>query len=167
MDDMRVWIGNLGKYNEGELVGGWFNLPVEEEDFAEEIGLNDRYEEWAIFDTENLPFDVDEYESLDELNRKYYMAEELLEQFGDDLYTIMRETGFDIDQIYDGKDDIYYHAGCDDMSDVAYEIIHECGYLDGANEIITRYIDYEAFGRDLDLEGTYIICSGGIYEIVW
>lgn len=24
MDDMQVYIANLGKYNEGELVGAWF-----------------------------------------------------------------------------------------------------------------------------------------------
>ena len=25
---LNVWIGNLGKYNEGELVGEWLELPV-------------------------------------------------------------------------------------------------------------------------------------------
>lgn len=25
---MRVWVGNLGKYNEGELVGEWITLPM-------------------------------------------------------------------------------------------------------------------------------------------
>ena len=25
---LNVWIGNLGKYNEGELVGEWLSLPV-------------------------------------------------------------------------------------------------------------------------------------------
>ncbi|MBT9652864.1 antirestriction protein ArdA, partial [Ruminococcus sp. MCC718] len=25
MDDMQVYIANLGKYNEGELVGDWFS----------------------------------------------------------------------------------------------------------------------------------------------
>ncbi len=26
---MRIYIANLGKYNEGELVGAWFTPPVE------------------------------------------------------------------------------------------------------------------------------------------
>lgn len=26
MDDMQVYIANLGKYNEGELVGAWFTF---------------------------------------------------------------------------------------------------------------------------------------------
>ncbi len=24
---LNVWVGNLGKYNEGELVGDWLELP--------------------------------------------------------------------------------------------------------------------------------------------
>ncbi|MCZ1844205.1 antirestriction protein ArdA, partial [Enterococcus faecium] len=27
MEQMRVYIANLGKYNEGELVGAWFTPP--------------------------------------------------------------------------------------------------------------------------------------------
>lgn len=29
--DMQVSIANLGKYNEGELVGGWFTPPIDTE----------------------------------------------------------------------------------------------------------------------------------------
>ena len=48
IDDMAVYIANLGKYNEGELVGDWFTFPIDEEDVKEKIGLNERYEEYAI-----------------------------------------------------------------------------------------------------------------------
>ena len=50
IDDMQVYIANLGKYNEGELVGDWFSLPLDEEVIAERIGLNAEYEEYAIHD---------------------------------------------------------------------------------------------------------------------
>lgn len=40
---MRIYIANLGKYNEGELVGAWFTPPVDYDEMAERIGLNDRY----------------------------------------------------------------------------------------------------------------------------
>ena len=29
IDDMAVYIANLGKYNEGYLVGAWFTFPIE------------------------------------------------------------------------------------------------------------------------------------------
>ena len=34
---LNVWIGNLGKYNEGELVGDWLNLPVSKKELAEQV----------------------------------------------------------------------------------------------------------------------------------
>ena len=40
IDDMQVYIANLGKYNEEELVGDWFSFPLDEEVIAEHIGLN-------------------------------------------------------------------------------------------------------------------------------
>ena len=47
VEDMRVYIANLGKYNEGYLVGDWFSFLIDEEDVAERIGLNEQYEEYA------------------------------------------------------------------------------------------------------------------------
>ena len=52
MEEMRIYIANLGKYNEGELVGAWFTPPVDFEEVKERIGLNDEYEEYAIHDYE-------------------------------------------------------------------------------------------------------------------
>ena len=40
---LNVWIGNLGKYNEGELVGEWLKLPVSKQELdtflREKVGL--------------------------------------------------------------------------------------------------------------------------------
>ena len=46
-DDMAVYIANLGRYNEGYLVGAWFTFPIDEEDVKEKIGLNEQYEEYV------------------------------------------------------------------------------------------------------------------------
>ena len=43
MEEMRVYIANLGKYNEGELVGAWFEPPIDMDEVIERIGLNDQY----------------------------------------------------------------------------------------------------------------------------
>ena len=60
MEEMRVYIANLGKYNEGELVGAWFEPPIDMDEVRERIGLNDQYEEYAIHDFE-LPFEIGVY----------------------------------------------------------------------------------------------------------
>ena len=44
-DDLtiNVWVGNLGRYNEGTLIGGWLRLPVDEQRIdrflTEQVGL--------------------------------------------------------------------------------------------------------------------------------
>ena len=43
IDDMAVYIANLGKYNEGYLVGAWFTFPIDEEDVKEKIGCKSHF----------------------------------------------------------------------------------------------------------------------------
>ena len=85
---LNVWVGNLGKYNEGELVGEWLKLPVSKQELdtflREKVGLQltqaevDKaleeegvcYEEYMINDYEtDLPIKISEYENLDNLNK--------------------------------------------------------------------------------------------------
>jgi hypothetical protein len=45
---MKIFLTNLGKYNEGELIGEWVELPVSQEELQkvfERIGINEEYEE--------------------------------------------------------------------------------------------------------------------------
>lgn len=105
MDDMQVYIANLGKYNEGELVGAWFKLPVDFEEVKEKIGLNDEYEEYAIHDYE-LPFDIDEYTSLAELNHLYELVCDLPEELQSELSALL--THFpSIEELSEHQDDIF------------------------------------------------------------
>ena len=92
IDDMAVYIANLGKYNEGYLVGAWFTFPIDEEDVKEKIGLNEQYEEYAIHDTNNFPIAIGEYVSIEELNEMYEMIEELPDYIGR-IYQSLRDAG--------------------------------------------------------------------------
>lgn len=51
------------------------------------------------------------------------------------------------------------------MSDVAYQVVNESGLLDGVPETIKGYFDYEAYGRDIDIEGTFIQVDNNIIEL--
>ena len=101
MEEMRVYIANLGKYNEGELIGDWFTPPVDYDEMAERIGLNDRYEEYAIHDYE-LPFEIDEYTPIEEVNRLCEMVEELDYPLNEDVY---KRQGYKVSaqRLADGK----------------------------------------------------------------
>lgn len=83
----EAYITNLGKYNEGELVGEWVKFPTTSEELQkvfERIGIGSKddfgnpYEEWFISDydcyVDGLYEKLGEYENLDELN---YLASKL------------------------------------------------------------------------------------------
>ena len=124
---MRIYIANLGKYNEGELVGAWFTPPVDYDEMAERIGLNQRYEEYAIHDYE-LPFEIDEYTPIEEVNRLCEMVEDLPEYIQEELSELQSYFG-SIEELCEHEDDILCHSGCDDMADVARYYLEENGQL--------------------------------------
>ncbi|MGX4601436.1 antirestriction protein ArdA [Faecalimicrobium sp. JNUCC 81] len=164
MEEMRVYIANLGKYNEGELVGDWFTPPIDWDDLKERIGLNSEYEEYAIHDWE-LPFDISEYTSIEDINRLCSMAEELESMdIGEALRDIQNAFFSSFQELYDNKDDIICYPECDDMTDVAYYLIDECGSLGEIPSSIQSYIDYEAYGRDLEINGSFVITNHGVFE---
>ncbi|HAZ9080584.1 TPA: antirestriction protein ArdA, partial [Enterococcus faecium] len=129
MEQIRVYIANLGKYNEGELVGAWFTPPVDFDEVKERIGLNDEYEEYAIHDYE-LPFEIDEYTPIEEINRLCGLAEELKgTPIGEVASEIQHAFFNSFEEMVEHVDDIIYYPDCNDMSDVAYYLIVEAGDL--------------------------------------
>ncbi len=161
---MRIYIANLGKYNEGELVGAWFTPPVDFEEVKERIGLNDEHEEYAIHDYE-LPFEIDEYTPIEEVNRLCEMVEDLPEYIQEELSELQSYFG-SIEELCEHEDDIICHSGCDDMADVARCYLEESGQLGELPAHLQNYIDYAAYGRDMELEGTFIVTNHGVYEII-
>ena len=88
--NFEAFVTNLGKYNEGMLVGEWVKLPTTEEEMQkvfERIGIGKQdefgqpYEEWFITDYECPIYGVQkmlgEYESLDKLNYLAALIDEL------------------------------------------------------------------------------------------
>ena len=144
IDDMAVYIANLGKYNEGYLVGAWFTFPIDEEDVKEKIGLNEQYEEYAIHDTDNFPIAIGEYVSIEELNEMYEMIEELPDYIVECLDEFISHYGT-LEEVVEHKDDIYYYPDCETMTDVAYYYIDELQALGDIPPSLQNYIDYEAY----------------------
>ncbi len=64
------------------------------------------------------------------------------------------------------KDDIILYPGCETMTDLAYYLIDEVQVLGEIPVPLQNYIDYEAYGRDLDIEGTFIARNAGICEVL-
>ena len=56
-----------------------------------------------------------------------------------------------LEEVVEHKDDIYYYPDCETMTDVAYYYIDELQALGDIPPSLQNYIDYEAYGRDLDM----------------
>lgn len=165
---LKIYVTNLSKYNEGVLVGEWVSLPCEDiKEVLDKISNNDNDELFiSDYETDISGLKIGEYEDILQLNE---IAEEIEEMREDELIAFQAylEQYNDIEQaleeVRQGNYTIYYD--CDDMSDVAYQVVNESGLLDGVPETIKGYFDYEAYGRDIDIEGTFIQVDNNIIEL--
>lgn len=164
MSGFRIFLTNLGKYNEGELVGKWVELPCD--DFnaeLESIGVkkNSLYEEYFITDYENdWSVQVGEYENLDTLND---LAQRLadIENKGDKnwLRAFMEAYSDDVEYALDNYENSEFYPSMT-IEEVAVEFLNECFKIP---EGLENYIDYEAYARDLGYDGYTETNWGVIY----
>ena len=167
---ISAYVTNLGKYNEGELVGAWVDFPASDEEIAEvlaRIEIGPDYEEYFITDYEtDITIDgLGEYTSIDELNE---IAEKLdaLDDYTAEIVEALLGDGYDLDAAIDAADDCIYYDGCSNMADVAERYADETGLLDSIPDNLRYYFDFEALGRDMDLEGHFIATDSGYIEVL-
>jgi antirestriction protein len=172
---MRIkgFITNLGKYNEGELIGKWITFPVDDDDLQEalqRIGCyyedeegnahNEQYEEYFFTDWEcDFEHGFGEYENVEEVNE---IAEQI-EEWDEDTFNAACEY-WGVKYIIDADpDDYILYSDINDDYDLGYYWIVESGcYNLESMGNLSNYIDYEAFGRDVDLEA-----DGGFTSYGW
>ena len=167
---MKVFLTNLGKYNEGELVGMWLELPSTEEELnaaLRDIGVGEKYEEYFLTDYENdMGLEIGEYESLNTLNEVANLISSLN---GHGLKTLKAVIQLespavsDIPDIIDRLDEYTLHTDIHDDEDLGRYYIHELGCYDlESMGRLAKYLDYEAYGRDIRLES-----DGGFTSFGW
>ena len=190
---IKLYLANLGKYNEGILKGEWVELPLSETELEEvlvnigvahydkegnfvpyvietdEKGYEYVYEEYAIHDYEtDLNISISEYSSLNDLNT----VAEIVEDFELDQVNALLDGGVidmkdliegDLEEIMQNYSFIELEPNMNEEQEVGYAYVDEvCGGLEClSKEILERYFDYEAFGRDILLSGEGFV-SGNI-----
>lgn len=190
---IKLYLANLGKYNEGILKGEWVELPLSETELEEamvnigvahydkegnfvpyvietdENGYEYVYEEYAIHDYEtDLNISISEYSSLNDLNT----VAEIVEDFELDQVNALLDGGVidmkdliegDLEEIMQNYTFVELEPNMNEEQEVGYAYVDEvCGGLEClSKEILERYFDYEAFGRDILLGGEGFV-SGNI-----
>ncbi|CEQ28796.1 antirestriction protein [[Clostridium] sordellii] len=93
------------------------------------------------------------------------MVEELLStDIGEVIYDIQNTFFSSLKELYENKDNIIYYSECYSMEDVAYYLINELSVLGEIPVVIQNYIDYEAYGRNLELSSNFAITNKGVFE---
>lgn len=169
----EAFITNLGKYNEGELVGEWVKFPITNEEMQEvfkRIGINHRYEELFITDYDctdtNLSKVLGEYESLSELN---YLANQMMEldeseSFWESVLDLGEYTGSvrDLINLTENMDCFDFLPNVNNDYDLGYYWIEESGCYDTkAMGALSNYIDYAGFGRDIQMDESGLFTDHG------
>lgn len=169
-----ICLTNLGKYNEGELIFTRLVLPATTEEICaayDEIGVADgtMYEEAFIsdYETDINGLEIREYASIDDLNE---LAEELsnLDEYELEAFGAMLDAGLDTDEALQKVQDNEYriYDGCYSMAEVAEMYADQTGLLSSMPDDLRMYFDFEAYGRDMDIEGHFIETDSGIVEII-
>ena len=164
-----AFITNLGKYNEGELVGEWVKFPTTAEELKEvfkRIGIGQKddfgqpYEEWFITDydyyVDGLYDKLGEYENLDELNYLASKLDEMSEseyaqfqagmEMGDHCGSLQ-----EIINLTENLDCYEVYPDIHDYDDLGRYYIEELDVMQ-VPEHLQNYIDYEAYGRDVAID---------------
>lgn len=133
-----MWVEVIVKDADKEIK---ISLPCDEQELKDSYTIVSCENSWD-YENEDL--------TLEELNN---LAQDLqdIEDNGDEnwLEAYIEATGCDLNIAVDKYDtSTFYHDM--DLVDVAYDIVEECYNLP---ENLERYFDYEAFARDLEIEG--------------
>lgn len=151
---MQIYLTNLGKYNEGHLMGEWVKLPVSEKEFKEvleRIGIDKEHEEYFISDYE-VDEDIakiSEYSSVGYLN-EIAELEEILELTTLRALKALVNCGYydDILEAYEHLHEYIFYDGMN-IGDIIDDILDS----ENVSTYIRSYIDYERMSRDLSLSG--------------
>ena len=166
---LRVFLTNMGKYNEGELVGEWLELPATEKDLQEafqRIGIDGvEYEEYFFTDWET---DIEglrlaEHMDLEELNEWAAKYEDLQDCEKEVVQASMELEGCDLEEAIEVREHYSLLTGVHTNEDLGHFWLFEAGIY-AIPDFIANYIDCEKFGRDIAMEADGGFTSKGWLE---
>lgn len=174
----EAYITNLGKYNEGCLVGEWVKFPTDQDTLdavLKRIGIGScdafgcPYEEFFITDydiyvdglsCEMFGYNCGEYANLDSLNELAQAFENVSDYDTEKVYAVLEfESATNVEEILEvleDLDDYYFYPDVNNEWDLGYYWIEESGCYDLKDlGCLSGYIDYERFGRDCAMDGLF------------
>jgi antirestriction protein len=146
-----AWVGCLGCYNEGKLIGKWLSDPDEIREYRcpEPVTIYNSHEELGVMDHEHMPLIsgecspvtfADAIDWLDQLDS--HQPVEAVSAWLDNLGLSWRDADLaDFDEAYAGE--------WRSEEEYAEDLAEECGLIDTDAMWPNSYIDWERAARDL------------------
>jgi len=176
---LKIWVGNLGKYNEGDLVGGWIELPQTKENLdkflKEVVGLNEEYEEYLINDYEtDLPYKVSEYDSISELNLLAKIAQDVVDMEKVRAYIDAEGdlSKIELMNVMKQENDIAFYHYTSNVENATtdakygYTLADNWGLLKTLEDNnMSCYFDFDKYGRDRSICCNVSLLDNGYVEL--
>ena len=169
---IKIFLTNLGRYNEGDLVGNWYDLPVDLEKALKEIGVDGKqYEEFFITDYDSdLPgLQVHEYENIDRLNEIAEQLEKLEPYEVEKLQAYCQDETPDLEGLQRVLDNLegvnLYPDEIRTLEDLGIYLVQNGLFHTEIPEPLEPFIDYEMIGKYHDDENSGGFTSCGYLDI--
>ncbi len=164
-----ICIQNLGKYNEGELLFEWVDLPVSDEELNAVLNrikicnngnnyyddCGNPYEEIMLADWEDFgAYPVSEWSNIRTLNEVAAFLEELSSEESE-AFEYFIGNGYSLeDAKYKVKNHEYTYLQAENDTDLAYTYIEEVygGIEYASRSLLERHFDYESYGEELSYD---------------
>ena len=160
-----VYVGTYGKYNDGSLCGLWIDLSSFDDydefiNFCKAIHADEEDPELMAQDYECFPrcwynegfMDEDDFNHIKEYTE---MCDKHSQEAVDDFLELNDDLS-DFEEAYCGE--------WDSEEDFARHIVDECYDLERTMGNLSRYFDYEAFGRELFMWDYSMGANGHVFR---
>ncbi len=155
----RIWVGSMGAYNNGVLLGEWIDA-TEADTKVNELttewgkGNPEFGDEWFIADHEGFgnAWPGGEWPDLDNLAKLAGALEEHGEAFKAYLGNGHYSADRDLDKAIEKFEEAYL-GNYENVTEYAEGFLEDTGALAEIPDHLVNYFDFKAFGRDLELGG--------------
>ena len=154
---INVYVANLEKYEDGNLVGGWVSLPIKKKDFRDflitigkpqRIGVHDCY----INNSDFNGLKIEDYEGIQELNEVCKRMENIdpskVNTFNA-LYEVLGDFNRALDYLEAGDYVFYENMTIEEIAKKRFEELYDIP------ESLGNRIDYSGIAHNMRYEGYY------------
>ena len=155
-----IYVGTYGKYNNGSIDGQWLSLDnfIDKHEFitaCKSLHKDEPDAELMFQDWESIPECFINESGVDDAFWEY-MAHDA----GDDA----KEAYIDAIGSWDAERfEEAFQGEYDNELAFTYQLVDDCGTLEGMPEFLQRYFDYESFSRDLFISD-YTYSNGYVFR---